>query len=43
MNSKNGLNNGVWSVSKEGKLRGVVSRCDILRAKIEPDFVITYM
>ena len=30
-------------VSKEGKLRGVVSRCDILRAKIEPDFVITYM
>ena len=30
-------------VSKEGKLRGVVSRCDILQAKIEPDFVITYM
>jgi len=30
-------------VSKEGKLRGVVSRCYILRAKIEPDFVITYM
>ena len=30
-------------VSKEGKLRGVVSRSDILRAKIEPDFVITYM
>ena len=29
-------------VSKEGKLRGVVSRCDILRARIEPDFV-TYM
>lgn len=29
-------------VSKEGKLRGIVSRCDILRAKIEPEFV-TYM
>ena len=29
-------------VSKEGKLRGVVSRCDILRARIEPEFV-TYM
>ena len=29
-------------VSKEGKLRGVVSRSDILRARIEPEFV-TYM
>jgi predicted transcriptional regulator len=26
-------------VNKEGLLKGVVSRCDILRARIEPEFV----
>jgi predicted transcriptional regulator len=29
-------------VDKEGQLRGIISRCDILRARIEPEFV-SYM